>query len=138
VKNDSAGEEQWVARYNGPGNKDNVASAIGIDGLGDVCVTGRSSAGTFDDYATVKYNSAGQEQWVARHNGPGNNNDGATAMAIDGSGNVYVTGYSWGADSIPSDYATIKYNSAGFVFWDEQSGFNYNGRTDHGDGDLHS
>ncbi|MDZ7262317.1 MAG: SBBP repeat-containing protein [candidate division KSB1 bacterium] len=117
VKYNFIGVEQWVVHYNGPGNDDDGASALAVDGSGNVYVTGESEgSGSEYDYATVKYNFAGVEQWVTRYNGPGNDWDLATALAVDGSGNVYVTGRSLGLDIGP-DYATVKYNSAGVEQW---------------------
>jgi len=61
------------------------------------------------DYATIKYDSQGNELWVARYNGPGNNIDEANAIALDEAGNIYVTGVSRGdrGNGIREDYATI-------------------------------
>ncbi len=118
IKYDSSGNQLWIARYNGPGNKksDN-AYAIAVDAAGNVYVTGQSYdyyGGTNYDYATVKYDSSGNQLWVARYNGPGNQLDYAEAIAVDASGNVYVTGASWGNHL---DYATVKYDSSGNQLW---------------------
>src|SRR6266536_2483516 len=111
-------QEAWVARYNGPGNLDDGGHAIAGDSSGNVYVTGGShGSGTDLDYATIKYTSAGQQQWVARYNGPGNGEDDAVAIAVDSSGNVYVTGQSLGLGTGLFDYATIKYDSAGQEQW---------------------
>ncbi len=73
-------------------------------------MTGTSQGiGTNMDYATVKYNSSGIEQWAARYNGPLNAFDGAVGIAVDSAGNVYITGYSKGV-SQNFDYLTIKYS----------------------------
>jgi alpha-tubulin suppressor-like RCC1 family protein len=94
IKYNSAGQQQWVATYNGPGNGDDYAFAVALDELGNVYVTGQSvGTGTSWDYATIKYNASGQQQWVARYNGPANDIDVAQALALDDSGNVYVTGF---------------------------------------------
>jgi len=110
----------WVRRYNGPGNSEDRASAIAVDGSGNVYVTGYSlGLGTYVnyDYATIKYYPSGDTAWVRRYNGPGNDTgpDSALAIAVDNSGNVYVTGYSF-ADGGCS-YATIKYDSLGNQIW---------------------
>jgi type IX secretion system substrate protein/beta-propeller repeat-containing protein len=117
IKYNSFGDSVWVRRYNGPGNSNDHATSIVIDGFGNVYVTGLSfGSGTNSDYATIKYNSAGVQQWVSRYNGPGNSVDEAYSLAVDGSGNVYVTGRSMGSGTY-FDYATIKYNSSGVQQW---------------------
>lgn len=118
IKYDALGVEQWVARYNGPGNDKDVATALAVDSTSNVYVTGYSigSGGNYD-YATVKYNASGVERWVARYDGPGNGPDEATALAVDDSGNVYVTGYSENLYML-TDYATLKYDSSGIEQWE--------------------
>lgn len=116
VKYNSAGQQQWVARYNGPSNGTDEAFSVEVDGSGNVYVTGQSLSGTNYDYATIKYNSSGVQQWASRYNGPQSSIDNAAALKVDGSGNVYVTGSSTGSGS-GLDFATIKYNSAGQELW---------------------
>lgn len=117
VKYNSAGVEQWSAIYNGPAESDDEPSALAIDNKGNVYVTGFSiGIGTDLDYATVKYNSAGVKQWVARYNGAAGRQDFANAIAVDKEGNICVTGGSWGGSS-GYDFVTIKYNPDGVQIW---------------------
>lgn len=55
-------------------------------------------------------------EWAVRYDGSAQDWDTALAIAVDDSGNVYVTGASWGLGGNP-DYATIKYNSLGELIW---------------------
>jgi len=117
IKYDPNGNPLWLRRYNGPENDGDQAGAIAVDGSGNVYVTGVSGgAGTMGDYATIKYDSNGDELWVSRYDGPGNATDWPSAIAIDGSGDVYVTGRSEG-DWTGQDYATIKYDTNGNELW---------------------
>lgn len=117
IKYDANGNELWVARYNGPGNSFDAANDLVVDSLGNVYVTGVSDGGgTSFDYATIKYNAAGVQQWMARYNGSGNSSDLANAIALDENGDVYVTGGSRGIGT-PEDYATVKYNATGVQQW---------------------
>lgn len=111
------GDTAWVRVYVGLADGGNFATAIRVDGSGNVYETGRSS-GTFtnEDYATIKYFPNGDTAWVRRYNGPGNGEDWATAIAVDGPGNVHVTGFSWGSGT-HVDYATIKYFPNGDTAW---------------------
>jgi uncharacterized delta-60 repeat protein len=117
IKYNSSGVQQWVRIYNGPGNSDDEALSIGVDNSGNVYVTGYStSSGTSHDYCTIKYSSTGVQQWVRRYNSPLNNKDEARSIAIDNSGNIYITGYIT-ASGTERNYCTIKYNTAGTQQW---------------------
>ncbi len=113
VKYAANSQQLWAARYNGPSSRNDWASDLAVDATGNVYVTGRSYGGTTfssSDYATLKYAASGQQLWEARYNGPGNGADVATDLALDATGNAYVTGYSDSSTSSESyDYATLKY-----------------------------
>ena len=117
VKYNPAGEEQWVARYNGLDNGDDLPGDIAVDSAGNVYVTGLSGVtGVYNDWTTIKYNSAGQEQWVARYNVCPRRDVEGKAMAVDGSQNVYVAGVIYSRDGV-NVAVTIKYNASGEEQW---------------------
>lgn len=110
IKYNAGGAEDWVRRYNGPGNGLDEARGIVVDSAGNVYVTGLSAgSGTDFDYATIKYSANGTELWVSRYNGPANQDDQAVSLSMGTSEDVYVTGYSKGVGT-DYDYATIRYD----------------------------
>ena len=113
IKYNPNGDTAWVRRYNGPGNSWDEAQSIALDGSGSVYVTGFCDGGynSPGDYATIKYHPTGDTAWVKIYNGPGNSDDRACAIVVDGYGSVYVTGHSFQMSGSPynSDYAAIKY-----------------------------
>ncbi len=126
IKYGPGGDTLWIRTYNGIDTtsiRNDYVSDMTIDASGNVYVTGKSNNkyGNFD-YATVKYSTDGVLQWVKRYNGPYNDIDIPTAIAVDNSGNVYVTGLSR-FSSASYQYVTIKYNTNGDSLWL----INYNG-----------
>src|SRR5262245_37099115 len=116
IKYDFDGNQQWVRSYNGPGNGSDSPADLILDPAGNVYVTGQSQGiGTNVDYATIKYDAAGTQQWARRYDGPSttlaNDYDRAVALAVDANGNVFVTGNS------SDDFATVKYDAAGTEMW---------------------
>ncbi|MGQ0828243.1 MAG: SBBP repeat-containing protein [Bacteroidota bacterium] len=127
IKYTTALVQTWAPRYNGPDSKYDEARAIAVDAAGNVYVTGYSQTTILTDYnySTVKYNSAGTQQWARNYNGTGNDYDRANAIKLDAVGNVYVTGRSVGAGTDAEDIVTIKYNNGGTEKWTAR----YNGTT---------
>jgi len=108
IKYSPDGEFQWEHRFDGPNSRDDDAKALVVDKFGNLYVTGKSRSDFSLDFATIKYSTDGEILWVIRYNGPYGWADGANALVVDDSGNVYVSGYSVG-NGTWDDYATIKY-----------------------------
>ncbi len=115
VKYDSTLTQLWTANYTGAGALDDVATGLFVDSLNNVIVTGYSNtAAQGKNFATVKYNPAGVQQWVKTFNGQANKSDSASAIVAKGT-DIYVTGASDNGTS--RDYYTIKYDGAGNQVW---------------------
>jgi outer membrane protein assembly factor BamB len=124
----ATGAQLWVSRYNGPVSGSDTALSLAVKG-GRVFVTGGSDSYSsyYDDfrpdYATVAYSaSSGAQLWVARYNGPGDNDDEASSVAVSPDGTkVFVTGVSDNTKrypAYPADYATVAYRAAsGSQLW---------------------
>ncbi len=130
VKYNSAGAKQWTQQLGS--SLDDVASGIAIDPSGNIYVTGNTTGGLdgninagMHDMFLVKYNSAGTKQWT-RQLGT-STLDVGNGVAVDLSGNIYVTGETYGGldgniNAGGNDMFLVKYNSAGTKQWTQQLG----------------
>ena len=123
IKYSSAGILQWTKAYNGTANQNDRALALTVDATDNVYITGQTDVDNSSivnlDYATVKYNSAGTIQWSKVVGSVVGQSDVPSAITVDGTGNVYVTGKSdQDATSVTNnDYMTIMMNSSGLLQW---------------------
>lgn len=130
IKYGANGDTLWVQTYDGPDGKEDQPVAMVMDAANNIYITGKSkNAQNHFDYLTLKYDAGGNQQWVSRHDGPGEWNDEAQDIAVDMNGNSYVTGFSRGIGTW-NDIATIKYNPEGDTVWVRR----FNGLNDSQDG----
>jgi hypothetical protein len=100
---------RWQRRYTNASTADSEAVGLGVNGTGDVYVTGKSpaSAGATQDFVTIKYDTDGNQLWLARYDGPGHGDDVPAGLVLDG-GDVIVAGSSEGSNR-EQGWATVAY-----------------------------
>ena len=129
AKLDTNGALQWSTFSGNVG--DDEGKGIGVDGDGNIYLTGVSSAtwgapviaysgGT--DAFSAKLNNAGVLQWNTFMGSA--TNDSGNSLTVDGSGNVFITGNSdatWGAPGNPfaggGDAFVVKLDTDGALQW---------------------
>ena len=153
LTNTSSGNaDMYIVKYDGNGNVLWAKSAGGTysdggnkvttDGSGNVYLTGFyfNSSITFgsttltntgsDDIFIVKYDSNGNILWAK--SAGGTSDDISKSIAVDGSGNVYLTGYfnsstiTFGSTTLTNkgayDAFIVKYDNNGNVLWAKSAG----------------
>ena len=135
-----AQEPDFIWARHAGGLEADAASRITVDAIGNSYVTGifrgLTSFGTTDiissgstDIFIAKYDASGIVQWVRQAGGQ--DIDAAKNIAVDGSGNSYITGEfqgnaNFGSITLTStgsyDLFIAKYDTYGNVLWAKQSG----------------
>mgnify|MGYP002413390481 CR=1 FL=1 len=130
TKVNAAGAHEWTATFGSTAVDDGWS--VAVDGSGNGYTSGYfhgtvnfgagnvTAAGNSDAYVT-KLNAAGAHQWTTTFGGT--SAEFGRRVAVDGSGNVHVTGYFKGtvdfgagnvtAPGVDSDVFVVKLNSAG-------------------------
>lgn len=138
LKLDGDGATVWAKNFGGSGASA-YGAAIAVDGLGNVVVGGHLQSadlttpaltriGTQDAFA-IKLDAAGTSLWAKSFGGSGAQTYGS-AIAADGSGNVYLGGYFSSADlttpalprSGPTDAFALKLDASGTTVWSRSYG----------------
>jgi uncharacterized delta-60 repeat protein len=133
VKYNSSGTKQWTQQLGTPTSEG--GNGVAVDSSDNIYVTGWTR-GKLDTYSggadtfLVKYNSSGTKQWTRQFGAPNflrkskyssssgmwTSEDKGIGVAVDSSGNIYVTGNTDGGmdgntNSGKNDIFLVKYNS---------------------------
>lgn len=111
----TSGTQQWIQTYGGDLKSDDEGIAITADVAGSCYVTGyANNISLSETIATIKYNSSGGQQWIKTFRGSENYDDYPFAIAIDKTGNIFVSGatnYDIINNTNDGDIILIKYSS---------------------------
>ena len=121
VKYDGNGNTIWDTSYYSTTTAflDDHPMAMAIAPSGNVVIAGWTEQGTWTsstlDMLVLSYDPLGTLLFTKRYGRFANQRDEAAAVAVDGSGNIYVTGRS--SNGIDDDWVTMKLNAAGTDLW---------------------
>jgi hypothetical protein len=125
-----AGVELWTSQFGS--SFDDRALGVAVDGIGDIiavgytegALPGQTAAGAGDAFVR-KFSAAGVELWTSQFGSSAA--DGASGVAVDGTGSVIAAGDTFGAlpgqTSAAGDDAFVrKFSAAGVELWTSQFG----------------
>ena len=122
-KADGTGTAWTPVTFGGTG--EDVATAVTVDSVDNIIVTGYTWNGSDKDIHTIKYCGSADPATDCPGKSPGemlwqhtltntSGNDSAAAVAVDGDDNIYVAGAYFNAGQM-DDFVVIKYPAAGAV-----------------------
>jgi len=110
------GRREWLHKYGESLGIDANASAIAVDGQGDLIVAGEAVVAGNRNALTLKYSPEGTLLWAKQFDGAVSGVDTATAVAVDSAGGIYVAGATTDIGT-GLDYLVVKYDQTGHRKW---------------------
>lgn len=116
IKYSTAGGIQWQRTLDNPVPDTDQGYAVAVDSSNNIYVTGYTgvSGGNVYDLILARYDTTGSVVWQKQLSGATNSYDVGTGVAVDSSGNVYVSA---NTGSSNTNMLAVKYNSSGAVQW---------------------
>ncbi len=115
--------ENWVYRYNGSANDEDVAYSVVCGSDGNIYVAGKSlSMITGMDFTVISFKTTGDTNWIYKYDGPTESEDIAYSIVYGLDGNIYVAGEGSGMGT-GHDFMVISLTTAGDTNWT----YRYNG-----------
>ncbi len=131
TKWNSNGTKAWTKQWGS--SKEEDGRGVAVNSNGDIFVTGRTTgdidgntnAGTTEDIYLTKWNADGTKAWTKQWGT--DQSDWGFSLALDSSGNIYVTGYTHGnldgnTSAGSDDIFLTKWNADGTKAWTKQWG----------------
>jgi Beta-propeller repeat len=124
----------WLRQLGATSATTSKAQGVAVDGSGNSYVAGYTTGGLAGntqagttDYFIAKYDALGTRIWI-KQLGVASKTSIANGVAVDGSGNSYVAGYTTGGlagntQTGNEDYFIAKYDASGALTWFKQLGF---------------
>lgn len=117
IKYSPQGEEEWVTFFSGPGGNVDKGTEIEVDVNSNVFVAGRGyNSRSGMDIVLIKYNPLGCLEWSLMYDGTGGGQDYTSAMVLHPSGNICLTGRTYGGVT-SYDFVTMMVNQQGQILW---------------------
>ena len=109
--------QEWVKNYPGPSN-DLYGPFLAVDKQGNSYIAGTHVINDSINILCVKYNTSGTQIWATLYKYPGDGYFAPSGLALDTSGNAYVTSISGLSTFYPLNSLLVKFsNSNGVVLW---------------------
>jgi uncharacterized delta-60 repeat protein len=120
----TAGDTNWVYRYDGPGNAMDRANSIVYGTDGNIYAAGGSTGnGTDFDFIVISLTTTGDPNWIYRYDGSASGFDEARSIIYGLDGNIYAAG------CVDDNFVVISLTAGGDTNWV----YKYNGAGDNTD-----